>query len=111
MIKDTLINRLHEEFGEPTRTTKKVEAWHITNHFGFVVEVDKPDHGEFANVWLPHPFDSIEMPAITLQVYPQDKGRHSNTYSTPGLQRGEVVLKLKITSQHDIENLVDYLKP
>lgn len=111
MIKDTLIERLHQEFGAPSRTTQKVEAWHLTNHFGFVVEVDKPDHGRFANMWLPHPFGSIEMPEVEHVIYPHDKGRHSNTYTTPGLERGEVVLKLKITTPNDIENLVDYLKP
>ncbi|EAS45761.1 hypothetical protein C9J48_06355 [Photobacterium profundum] len=111
MIKNTLIDRLYEEFGEPARTTKKVQAWHITNHFGFVVEIDKPDSGAFANVWLPYPFGSIEMPDIAHTVYPHDKGRHSNTYTTPGLQRGETVLKLKITTQNDIECLIDYLKP
>ncbi|GAL03994.1 hypothetical protein JCM19237_2145 [Photobacterium aphoticum] len=104
-----LLNRLNTLFGEPERTTKKVQAWTITRYFGFVVEVDVPQNGAFANVWLPYPQGNTSLPAVSHSVYPADKGRHSNTYQTPGLHRGEPVLKLKVSSAEDIEQLLQYL--
>ncbi|MGF1760081.1 hypothetical protein L4D76_19510 [Photobacterium sagamiensis] len=111
MIKDDLLKRLLNEFGQPYRTTKKIQAWDITSRYGLVVESDKPNHGEYASVWLPHPFASTEFPDISLQVYPQNKGRHSNTYASAGLERGEAALKLKVVSRDDIDRLIAYLRP
>ncbi len=40
MIREQFINRIQNVYGEPTRVTKKINAWHIFTQFGFVVEVD-----------------------------------------------------------------------
>lgn len=90
-IKVTLIEKLFEEFGKPNRMTKKVHAWNITSRFGFVVEVDVPVDDSYANVWLPMPPESIEAPDIETKIYPAGKGRHSNTYTSPGLEKGLVI--------------------
>ncbi|MBJ6957696.1 hypothetical protein JG654_15180 [Vibrio cholerae] len=57
-----------------------------------MVEVNVPVDDSYANVWLPMPPESIEVPDIEAQIYPAGKGRHSNTYTSPGLEKGEPAL-------------------
>lgn len=109
MIRDILLERLNTQFGEPERTTKKVMAWSITQNFGFVVEVEVPKNGAFANVWLPYPNGNSTTLNVPHLVYPADKGRHSNTYQTAGLHQGEMALKLKVSNVEDVELLLQYL--
>ncbi|ROO74757.1 hypothetical protein [Vibrio crassostreae] len=111
MIRDKLLDRLLLGFGEPARVTKKVNAWHITSQFGIVIEVDTPKDGSYANVWLPEPFGNVTLPEIPTTHYPEDKGRHSNTYGTPGLTRGEPALKIKVQTLEHIETFLGYLLP
>lgn len=109
MLREQLLNRIQSVYGEPTRVTKKVNAWHIFTQFGFVVEVDTPKDGAYANVWLPKSNNEVDLRGVEFTYYPEEKGRHSNTYSTPGLAKGEPALKLKIKTASDINAFFDYL--
>ncbi|MBY8223870.1 hypothetical protein KW523_14070 [Vibrio fluvialis] len=109
MIREQFINRIQNVYGEPTRVTKKINAWHIFTKFGFVVEVDTPRDGSYVNVWLPKPSHDVDLSGIEYTEYPEDKGRHSNTYGTPGLFKGEPALKIKLKTVDDFEWFFDHL--
>ncbi|MGY2575473.1 hypothetical protein [Vibrio sp. C8] len=109
MIREQFINRIQNVYGEPTRVTKKINAWHIFTKFGFVVEVDSPRDGSYVNVWLPKSNLGAPLANVECTEYLEDKGRHSNTYSTPGLSKGEPALKLKLKTVGDINAFFEYL--
>jgi len=109
MFKDQVIERIYSEFGISTRTTVKVTAWDITDNLSVVVQTDHPNKENHAFVWLPYPPDSESLPEIALE-YPAESGRHSNTYPSRGLGRGLPALKLVVTSQQELEDLILYIK-
>lgn len=109
MFRDTVIKKITNEFGYPTRTTVKVTAWDITDNLGVVVQTDGPNVEDHAHVWLPYPPDSETLPEIALE-YAAESGRHSNTYPSPGLSRGLPALKLVVTSPQELEDLISYIK-
>ncbi|CAH6931287.1 hypothetical protein VCHA54P489_130087 [Vibrio chagasii] len=82
--------------GVPTRETKKALAWDITSGFGVVVQIDQPSTGEYALIWLPHNADALKELSCEKVVYPEEKGRHSNTYASPGLKRGDAAIRAKV---------------
>ena len=109
-MKKSLISCLVTAFGEPTRETKKLVSWTITSGFGFAVQTDSPLHNEFAWVWIP--FSDVIMSSLKAekQLYSKEKGRHSNTYPVPGLGKGEAVIRIKVASDADIDEIILFLK-
>ncbi len=108
MFKDRVIDRITKEFGEPSRTPIKVTAWDVTDNLGLVVQKDQPNREDHAFVWLPYPPEKEEIPEIALE-YAGESGRHSNTYPSPGLERGKPALKLIVTSEQELEALIKYV--
>lgn len=108
MFKDQVIGRITEEFGRPSRETVKVTAWDVGSNLGVVVQTDQPNKDDYAFVWLPYPPDSESVPEIALE-YAAETGRHSNTYPSPGLKRGNPALKLIITSTEELNDLIAYI--
>ncbi|BCL61910.1 hypothetical protein DGMP_26030 [Desulfomarina profundi] len=108
MFKDQVIERILNEFGEPSRTTAKVKAWDITQEIGLVIQTDSPNKVDHAFVWLPYPPENGEIPEVALE-YAGETGRHSNTYASPGLEKGKPALKLIITSPNELDDLIQYI--
>jgi hypothetical protein len=58
-----------------------------------------------ANLWLPAEYkERCKVENIT--YYPQDKGRHSNTYASKDLERGEPAIKLKAINLIEVKKLL-----
>lgn len=108
MFRNKLLERLTDEFGSPKRETTKVTAWNLSEDLGVVVQTDQPNREDRAFVWLPYPHDADSLPEIALE-YPAESGRHSNTYASPGLQKGKPALKLIISDDQELEDLVAYI--
>lgn len=108
MLRDRVIDRITNEFGQPSRTTLKVTAFEIGNEFGVVVQTDQPANGNKALVWLPYPPDGESIPEIALE-YAGESGRHSNTYASSGLERGKPALKLFVTSDKELNGLIEFI--
>jgi hypothetical protein len=108
MFKDKVIERITKEFGLPSREIVKITAWNITNSLGVVVQTDQPNKEDYAFVWLPYPPDTESLPEIALE-YAAESGRHSNTYASPGLERGKPALKLVVTSSQELDDLISYI--
>lgn len=108
MFRSEVMDRLAKEFGAPARDNSKITAWDIGEHVGLVLQTDSPKSGEAALVWLPYPPDGENLPEMALE-YPADAGRHSNTYPSPGLERGKPALKLVIKSTKELDDLVAYI--
>lgn len=108
-MKNKTIEALNEKLGAPTRETKKALAWNVTSGYGIVVQVDQPTSSAYALVWLPYNSAALEQLTMEKTVYPEDKGRHSNTYASPGLSRGERAIRLKILTSDDLANLMSYI--
>lgn len=108
MFKNQVIERITKEFGSPARETVKVTAWNVAEYFGVVVQTDQPNKEDHAFVWLPYPPDSESLPEIALE-YAAESGRHSNTYPSPGLERGRPALKLIVTSNEELDDLISYI--
>jgi hypothetical protein len=116
MIENTsnkMISRVVEcfqkEFGAPARDIDKVKAWDIRRDFGVVVEVDSPKREQAAYIWLPYPPDNQPVPEIALE-YAGGKGRHSNTYPSPGLRKGLPALKLIVRTESELGDTVKYIR-
>jgi hypothetical protein len=109
MFKDQVIKKITKEFGLPSRKIVKITAWNITNDLGVVVQTDQPNKEDYAFVWLPYPPDTESLPEIALE-YAAESGRHSNTYASPGLERGKPALKLVVTSSQELDDLISYIK-
>ncbi|MCE8001645.1 HNH endonuclease [Billgrantia ethanolica] len=109
MFKEQVIDRIASEFGSPSRETEKVIAWDFGRSHGVVVQKDQPNKDDFAFVWLPYPPGSEPIPEIALE-YTAETGRHSNTYPSPGLERGKPALKLIIASSEELDDLIVYVK-
>lgn len=109
MFKDKVIETISKEFGAPVRETVKVTAWEIGSNLGVVVQTDQPNKDDHAFVWMPYPPDSESLPEVALE-YAAESGRHSNTYPSSGLERGKPALKLFVTSNKELEDLITYIK-
>jgi len=109
MFKDEVVARFNNEFGVPARSTVKVVAWNVAEGLGVVTQIDQPNRDDYAFVWLPYPPDSESLPEIALE-YAGETGRHSNTYPSPGLERGKPALKLVVTSKAELDDLVAYIE-
>ena len=101
------VSLLVENYGSPTRLTKKVAAWDIRPDLGLVIEINAPRRAEVANIWLPNPSDGSPVPEIALE-YPDEAGRHSNTYPSPGLKKGNPALKIIVRSEQELEDTLSY---
>ncbi len=108
MFKDQVIERFHQEFGNPDRTTVKVTAFN-TAGLGVVVQTDQPNREDAAFVWLPYPPDDQPVPEIALE-YAGDSGRHSGTHASAGLEKGQPALKLILRSDAELNDVVAYIK-
>ncbi|NOI89785.1 hypothetical protein F0235_04935 [Vibrio splendidus] len=108
-MKNKTIAALSEKLGVPTRETKKALAWDITSGFGVVVQIDQPSTSEHALVWLPHNADALKELSCEKVVYPEEKGRHSNTYASPGLKRGDAAIRAKIKTEQELNELLSFL--
>ena len=108
MFKDKVIEKITNKFCQPNRVTVKVTAWNITETLGVVVQTDQPNKDDYAFVWLPYPPESEEVPEIALE-YAAESGRHSNTYPSPGLEKGKPALKLVVTCEQELDDLIEYI--
>ncbi|WP_318454130.1 hypothetical protein [Photobacterium leiognathi] len=109
-MKNALIDRLTTLIGEPTRETKKLVSWTITSGFGLAVQTDSPSHNEFAWVWVPFNDDIMSDLKAENQVYSEDKGRHSNTYPVPGLGKGQAAIRIKVASDTELNEFLEFYK-
>lgn len=109
MFKDKVIEKISKEFGLPSREIVKVTAWEIGSNLGVVVQTDQPNKEDHAFVWMPYPPDSESLPEVALE-YAAESGRHSNTYPSSGLERGKPALKLIVTSDQELDDLISYIK-
>lgn len=109
-MKNALISRLTTLFGEPTRETKKLVSWTITSGFGLAVQTDSPSHNEFAWAWVPFSDDTMSSLKAEKQFYSKEKGRHSNTYPIPGLGKGEAAIRIKVATDADLDEFMEFFK-
>ena len=109
MFKDQVIERITKEFGLPSREIVKITAWDITSNLGLVVQTDQPNKEDYAFVWLPYPPDTESLPEIALE-YAGESGRHSNTYASSGLEKGKPALKLIVTSDKELDGLIEFIR-
>lgn len=108
-VRSQVVERFGREFGAPSRSVVKVRAWEIGRDLGVVVQMDQPNKEHAAFVWLPYPEPGQPVPEIALE-YPAESGRHSGTYASPGLGRGEPALKLTIRNAQELEDTVSYIR-
>ncbi len=112
-LKNKLMSRaievLTESFGAPSRKTVKVIEWIARHDLGVVLQIDQPVREQGAFIWLPYPPDGQPIPDIALE-YPSEAGRHSNTYPSPGLGRGEPALKLVVRTESELYDTVSFIK-
>lgn len=102
-IRDTLI----EAYGRPDRETVKVIAWE-RNRVGVVLQIDQPNREEAGYVWLPYPDEGQTVPEIALE-YPAESGRHSGTYASSGLNKGQPALKLIVRTDGELRDTLAYI--
>ena len=108
-IKKTVFDTLTQSFGPPGRNTVKVAAWELAPSVSVVLQRDQPTRTDSAHVWLPHPGDGNSVPDEALE-YPGESGRHSNTYPSPGLERGKPALRLTLHDIRDVPAMVSYVQ-
>jgi hypothetical protein len=109
VFKNRVIARIRSEFGPPARTISKVTAFDIGPTLGVVVQTDQPNKEDAAYLWLPYPPDNQSVPEIALE-YAGESGRHSNTYASPGLERGKPALKLILRTEEELNETVAYIR-
>lgn len=83
-------------------------AWE-TGSIGFVLQIDSPNREDAAYIWLPYPRDGQTVPEIALE-YAGESGRHSGTYASSRLNRGEPALKLIVRTVGELEATVSYIR-
>ena len=108
-MKSSVADRLCLEFGPPTRDVVKVKSWNASDQVGVVMQLDQPNRENAAYVWLPSPGEGQPVPEDALE-YPGEAGRHSGTYASPGLKRGEPALKLAIRDSRQLEDAIRYIR-
>jgi len=104
-----MFDRCVAEFGTPNRQTTKVIAWTLRPNMGVVLQIDQPIREQAAFVWLPYPEDGQQIPEAALE-YPAEVGRHSNTYPSPGLGRGQPALKICVKTEAEGEDTISFIK-
>lgn len=108
VFKDQVIERFTEVFGNPDRTTVKVTAFNVSG-WGVVVQRDQPNREAAAFVWLPYPEEGQLVPQIALE-YAAGSGRHSGTYASAGLEKGQPALKLILRSGAELADVIAYIQ-
>lgn len=112
-FRNTLMSRaaevLTEELGSPSRETVKVIAWNARPDLGVVLQIDQPNREQGAFIWLPYPPDGQPVPEVALE-YPGESGRHSNTYPSPGLERGLPALKLAVKTESELAQTISFIR-
>lgn len=108
-MKSHVIDRFNVEFGPPARETVKVKSWDASNQIGAVIQLDQPNREDAAYVWLPYPGEGRSIPEEALE-YPGEAGRHSGTYASPGLKRGQPALKLTIRNKRQLDDVISYIR-
>ncbi len=108
-MRNRVAERFDSEFGPSVRNTVKVKAWALTPDVGAVLQIDSPNLEDAACVWLPYPGPGQAFPELALE-YPGEAGRHSGTYASAGLRRGEPALKLTIRSTSELDATVKYVR-
>jgi hypothetical protein len=108
VFKDQVIERFHQEFGNPDRITEKVTAFNVAG-LGVVIQTDQPNREDAAYVWLPYPPDDQSVPEIALE-YAGESGRHSGTHASKGLEKGLPALKLILRSDVELNDALAYIK-
>lgn len=108
-MKSEIIRELTEAFGSAARETVKVKSWTLNATVGLVLQIDQPSSDSAAYVWLPYPKDGQSIPEIAAE-YPAEAGRHSGTYATPGLHKGQPALKVTLQDAGEVRDIVAYAK-
>ena len=108
-LKSQVISQLTDAFGPASRETVKVKSWTVSSAVGVVLQVDQPSGDSAAFVWLPYPRDGQSIPESAVE-YPGEAGRHSGTYATAGLRKGEPALKLTVRDAGEVTDIVAYLR-
>jgi hypothetical protein len=108
MLKAKVVEQFFRAFGQPVRERVKVKAFRVLG-IEVVVEIDQPKRQDACNVWLPYPPDGQEIPEMALE-YPGEAGRHSGTYASEGLKKGLPALKLVLTTERELAELMDYIR-
>lgn len=108
-LKRIVWEALAGEFGAPARNTKKVVSWNISPSIGVVLQKDQPNRVDAAYVWFPHPGDDANIPNDALE-YPEEAGRHSNTYPSPGLELGKPAMRVPVYAPEIVPTLIAYAR-
>ncbi|MBO2552370.1 hypothetical protein ACLKZ7_02340 [Shewanella algae] len=102
---------LETQFGTPSRQTQKLLAWHIRPGFSAALQLDQPaddthsGSDSYALLWLPVTAAKDLPDSIKQRLYCEGEGRHSNTYASPGLGKGQSVIRLHIENSLQLEQL------
>src|SRR5687768_442676 len=106
-MRDQTIQAVTLQLGEPSSATSKVVRWNVKPGLDVVIQRDaSPSRGV---VWMPWPGGNSVCPS-TGEVYPADRGRHSNTYGAPSLVRGKAALKLNVFDADSLSVVLSRLK-
>ena len=109
MLREIVAARFAKEFGTPTRDPIKVTSWPVDETIEIVLQKDQPNREEAAFVWLPYPANTETVPEMALE-YAAEAGRHSGTYASRGLEKGQPALKLIIRSEAEISDIIAYAR-
>lgn len=109
MLREIVAARFAAEFGAAVRDPVKVTSWPIGETIEIVLQKDQPNREDAAFVWLPYPADGDTVPEMALE-YAAEAGRHSGTYASRGLAKGQPALKLIIRSEAEISDIVAYAR-
>jgi hypothetical protein len=100
--------RMTKEFGSPCRATLKVQAWEVGG-MGIVLQIDQPNRENASYLWTPYPEDGATVPEIALE-YPAEAGRHSGTYASRGLEKGNPALKITVRTEREFIQTINYIR-
>lgn len=102
---------LETQLGTPSRQTQKLLAWHIRSGYSVALQLDQPaddiesGSDSYALLWLPVA-SAMEVPgSIEQRLYGEGEDRHSNTYASPGLEKGQSVIRLKLENAFQLDQL------
>lgn len=109
MLREKIAARFAAEFGVPRRDPIKVISWPIGETIEIVLQKDQPNREDAAFVWLPYPADGEAVPEMALE-YAAEAGRHSGTYASRGLEKGQPALKLIIRSEAEVSDIISYAR-
>ena len=103
-MKSETIKQLTTLLGEPTKTDK-ILRWRIGNRFSVAVQIDAPKGDTHAFIWVPRSEGDEPIPHFA-EMYEPSRGRHSNTYPLPGLERGRSALRYRIETPVELDAIV-----